>query len=139
MSRSTSRSRAFFGGVPWWVIVGVPVAMIVARFVLEGLGVPTAPAVLGLFTALFTGFSVAVVRRRGWSVAWRTSVLPGAGGLLGGAAVMGAGLTTSGVQQPWGDATYPPGVLVMVLVLLGLQLLLTRDLRVGDGSGAGRS
>lgn len=84
VSRSTSRSRAFFGGVPWWVIVGVPVAMIVARFVLEGLGVPTAPAVLGLFTALFAGFSVAVVRRRGWSVAWRTSVLPGAGGLVAG-------------------------------------------------------
>ncbi len=52
---------------------------------------------------------------------------------------MGAGLTPSGVQRPWGDATYPPGVLVMALVLLGLQLLFTRGLRVGDGSGAGRS
>ena len=56
MSRSATGSRAYFGGPPWWVVVAVPVGLVLALFVLEGVGVPTAPAVLGLFAALYAVF-----------------------------------------------------------------------------------
>ena len=71
----------------------MPVGLVLALFVLEGLGVPTAPAVLGLFAVLYAVFSVATGVRRGWRIALRTVVLPAVAGLLAGAAVMSSGAT----------------------------------------------
>lgn len=49
MSRPVTGSRAFFGGPPWWLVVAVPVGLVLALFILEAAGMPTAPAVLVLF------------------------------------------------------------------------------------------
>lgn len=129
MSRPATGSRAFFGGPPWWLVVAVPVGMVLALFGLEAAGMPTAPAVLVLFAALFVVFTVAAVTRRGWPAALRTTVLPRAGGLLAGAAVMSSGLTITGVQRPWADDTYLPGLVALAVVLFGLQYLLGRSRR----------
>lgn len=137
MSRPATGSRAFFGGPPWWLVVAVPVGMILALFMLEAAGMPTAPAVLVLFAALFIVFTVAAVGRRGWPAALRTTVLPGAGGLLAGAAVMSSGLTITGVQRPWADDTYLPGLVALAVVLFGLQYLLGRSRRTTVSARAG--
>ena len=127
MSRPASRSRAFFGGPPWWLLVAVPVGLIIALFVLEAVGMSTAPAVLALFAVLFAGFTLVAVARRGWSAAARTAAVPGAGGVLAGAAVMGSGLTITGMQEPWADDTYLPGLIALAVVMFGLQYLLNRS------------
>lgn len=134
MSRPATGSRAFFGGPPWWLVVAVPVGMVLALFVLEAAGMPTAPAVLVLFAALFVVFTGAAVGRRGWPAALRTTVLSGAGGLLAGAAVMSSGSTITGVQRPWADDTYLPGLVALAVVLFGLQFLL-RGKRRPSSSG----
>ena len=138
MSRSATGSRAYFGGPPWWVVVAVPVGLVLALFVLEGVGVPTAPAVLGLFAALYAVFSVVAGVRRGWREALRTVTLPGMAGVVAGAAVMGSGVTVTGVQAPWADDTYLPGLLALVAVMYGLQFLLSRRRGRAPSVQAGR-
>lgn len=86
------------------------------------LGVPTAPAVLGLFAVLHVVFGVVVGVWRGRLAELRTVLLPG----LAGAASMGSGVTISRVRPPWADDTYLPGLLVMAAVMYGLQFLLSR-------------
>ena len=138
MSRPATGSRDFFGGPPWWAVVAVPVGLVLALFVLEGLGVPTAPAVLGLFAVLYAVFGVATGVRRGWRIALRTVVLPAVAGLLAGAAVMSSGATITGVQAPWADDTFLPGLLALVAVMYGLQHLLSRRGRAVPTGRAGR-
>lgn len=113
-------------------MVAVPVVLVLALFALEAVGVPTAPAALGLITVLIAVLTFAVERRRGWPAALRTTVLPGAGGLLAGAAVMSSGMTITGVQRPWAEDTYLPGLVALAVVLFGLQYLLRGKRRLSS-------
>lgn len=109
----------------------------IAVFVLEASGVPIAPAVLGLFAVVIVGFGVAVGARHRWATALRVVALPGAAGLLAGAAVMGAGLTFTGAGSPWSEQTYLPGLIVLCVVLLGLHLLLHDHRRMATAEHPG--
>lgn len=126
MSRPATGSRAFFGGPPWWVVIGLPVVIVLGLWALQGLGMPAGSSLLLVLAVLLVVQSVIAVLRRGWATARRVAVVPGGVALLAGAAVMGSGLTVNGIEEPWTMGTYFPGVAALLVVLVGLQYLLNR-------------